>query len=164
MLPSVGGDHHGRSSGATVRGPRVVGDRFEQRGAGLAPVEVLGAAGVGGPPGQRLLLRGNGERTAESADRLLPVGQLAQQGAHQLVDRGRRIGAEAAGMSGEFKSIQDKINLIGRKHGCHARGAKDPGAKSGNHISDHISAVSVNRRAGGNLPTVPSAALQGVLR
>ncbi|AWZ04599.1 MULTISPECIES: hypothetical protein [unclassified Streptomyces] len=35
-----------------------------------------------------------GERAAQLADRLLPVGQLPEQAAHQLVDGGRRAGAE----------------------------------------------------------------------
>ncbi|MFJ1869655.1 hypothetical protein ACIOD1_34240 [Streptomyces sp. NPDC088097] len=35
-----------------------------------------------------------GDRAARLADRLLPVGQLPEQAAHQLVDGGRRAGAD----------------------------------------------------------------------
>ncbi|MEU9073327.1 ricin-type beta-trefoil lectin domain protein [Kitasatospora sp. NPDC048538] len=58
------------------------------------------------------------------------------------------------GMSRSFGPIKAKIDMIGRKYGCHACGSKTDLTSKGHHIPDHIPAVSVNRRAGGNLPTI----------
>ncbi|MFI5905302.1 hypothetical protein [Streptomyces cyaneofuscatus] len=77
----------------------VACDGLDQRGAGLAPPDVLGAAAVGGPAGLRTAFNYRGEHKAQLADRLLPVGQLPEQAAHQLVDGGR-AGAEGPRFGG----------------------------------------------------------------
>lgn len=67
----------------------VACDGLEQRGAGLAPPDVLvRPASVDQP--------GSGRPSA----RLLPVGQLPEQAAHQLADGGRRAGAEGPRFGG----------------------------------------------------------------
>ncbi|MEV7600035.1 ricin-type beta-trefoil lectin domain protein [Kitasatospora sp. NPDC089797] len=58
------------------------------------------------------------------------------------------------GMSRSFDSIHAKIDMIGRKYGCHACGSKTKLTSKGRFIPDHFPAVSVNKRAGGNLPTL----------
>ncbi|MFF8775282.1 hypothetical protein [Kitasatospora sp. NPDC015120] len=72
----------------------MAGDGLQQRLTGPAPTAVLGAAGVGGPLGQRPLLRGRGELPAQLADRLLPSDELLAELTHEAVDGRRRIGAE----------------------------------------------------------------------
>lgn len=73
---------------------------LEQPGAGLAPPDVLDAAGVGGPAGQRSAFNCRGERAAQLADRLLSVGHAragsapARRRRPQGWRRGPRFGAD----------------------------------------------------------------------